>query len=168
MAIFHCRDVQQMTFIVWQLIKKQNAVISARIHIKEFLTRLYLVLIIKILKIWSFFAVFYVLQYSCTYTNHFFGDWKSEIFIWSSSKKGETFWRSCSGIRSTPDFEVLLNTRSQFWSCEKKMVEYVCASPISVTHIQLQNIPLNLFLSQCTKNLGYKTRILWQEHTSLN
>lgn len=85
---------------------------------------------------------------------------KWDIYLIFIKKVWVIFWRSCSGIRSAADFEVLLNIRSQFWSCEEKnkRVEYVCVSPISVTCIQLQNVPLNLFLSQFTKNLRLRNK----------
>lgn len=89
-------------------------------------------------------------------------------YLFDLIKKGwDIFWKSCLSIRSTADFEVLSNIRSQFAVVQKKRVEYVCISPISVIPIQVQNLPLNLFLSQFTKNLSY-TRIPWQKCTSLN
>lgn len=79
--------------------KKQNAVINARIHIKDFFTRLHSVLIIKSLERF-FLPLFYDLQYFCTYTNHFhfFGDGESEIFIWTSSEKGEIFFEDYAQV----------------------------------------------------------------------
>lgn len=145
--------------------KKQNAVINARIHIKDFFTRLHLVLIIKILERF-FLPLFYDVQYFCTYTNHFhfFRDWESEIFIWYSSKKGKIFFEDrAQELNQQQTLRCYLISEISFEVVKKKGIEYVCVSQINVTHIQLQNIALNLFFSKFTKK-----HVIQQEYCDRN